>query len=271
MKIYHYTTIESLAMILSTKTLKFSRLDRVDDLEECIESKNVRLGQYVFVSCWTEDKEESIPLWKMYSGNNHGVRIALDTGMFDARTRKEVEMPNGLIANNCYMAGLTDEEILKADYFILPVISSNSGLFYCQVEYVDDINEKTNDAYHLKIEKDNQALSHVAFGEIGKYKNKRWKFQQESRFRLVILPVNISKCNADDAGTLMLNAILQSKPLPIAEFFLRFQQSVLDDLEVTLHPNSTMSDRIIVESLCARYAPKAKIADSTLKGRVLIK
>ena len=32
--IYHYTTIESLALILKNKTLLFNRLDCVDDLDE---------------------------------------------------------------------------------------------------------------------------------------------------------------------------------------------------------------------------------------------
>lgn len=31
MKLYHYTSIETLALILKHKTIRFSRLDRVDD------------------------------------------------------------------------------------------------------------------------------------------------------------------------------------------------------------------------------------------------
>ena len=34
MLIHHYTNIESLAMILSTRKIRFNRLDRMDDLEE---------------------------------------------------------------------------------------------------------------------------------------------------------------------------------------------------------------------------------------------
>ena len=78
MIIHHYTNLEALAMILSTRKLKFSRLDCVDDLEEGeIESDGLRLGKYVYVSCWTENEEESIPLWKMYGGYGVGVRISI--------------------------------------------------------------------------------------------------------------------------------------------------------------------------------------------------
>ena len=140
-----------------------------------------------------------------------------------------------------------------------------------KIDYVADISEKTKDAYQLNIGEGNKAMSHIAFGEIGKYKNLRWKFQQESRFRIVVIPVNISTCNADEAGSLALNAIHQSVPLSITEFFLGFREDALDNLEVLLHPNSTESDRIIVEALCSRYAQKAKIDESCLKGKVFIK
>ena len=42
MKLYHYTTIDSLAMIMSSRSIKFNRLDKVDDLEERTDSQNVR-------------------------------------------------------------------------------------------------------------------------------------------------------------------------------------------------------------------------------------
>ena len=32
-KIYHYTTIETLALILKHHTIRFNRLDQVDDME----------------------------------------------------------------------------------------------------------------------------------------------------------------------------------------------------------------------------------------------
>jgi hypothetical protein len=83
MKIYHYTNIEALALILKNQTIRFNRLDQVDDIEEGnAESWGVTFCQYVFVSCWTDKKEENIPLWKMYSGNTGGIRLALEPEVF---------------------------------------------------------------------------------------------------------------------------------------------------------------------------------------------
>ena len=83
MKIHHYTNIETLALILKNRTIRFNRLDRVDDLEEGrAECSGIKLGQYIFVSCWTEEAEESIPLWRMYTEKGTGVRISLTKEMF---------------------------------------------------------------------------------------------------------------------------------------------------------------------------------------------
>ena len=77
MLIHHYTNIEALAMILSTRKIRFNRLDRMDDLEEGhVEAQGVPLGKYTYVSCWTEEEEESIPLWNMYAGKEMGVRLS---------------------------------------------------------------------------------------------------------------------------------------------------------------------------------------------------
>lgn len=49
MKIYHYTNIEALALILKNQTIRFNRLDKVDDIEEGnAESWGVKFCKYVF-------------------------------------------------------------------------------------------------------------------------------------------------------------------------------------------------------------------------------
>lgn len=61
--IFHYTSIDTLALILRNHTMRFSRLDKVDDIEESELSSGptrVKLGNYVFASCWTHCEEESI-------------------------------------------------------------------------------------------------------------------------------------------------------------------------------------------------------------------
>ena len=49
--LYHYTNTETLALILSNKTIRFNSLNNVDDLQEQETSDVKNFGQYCFVSC----------------------------------------------------------------------------------------------------------------------------------------------------------------------------------------------------------------------------
>ena len=64
MKIYHYTTLETLALILKNRTLRFNNVKNMNDPEESVtEDFKSSLQDYTFISCWTQSPEESIPLW----------------------------------------------------------------------------------------------------------------------------------------------------------------------------------------------------------------
>ena len=87
MKIYQYTSIESLRKIIENKCIRFNRLDRVDDKAEykhdsTVHDINIQLGKYTFVSCWTKQEEENIDLWNRYGKGDKGVRIGMDENMF---------------------------------------------------------------------------------------------------------------------------------------------------------------------------------------------
>ena len=49
MKLYHYTSIENLALILKSQNIRFTRLDCVDDMEESVMYDQISFGKYTFV------------------------------------------------------------------------------------------------------------------------------------------------------------------------------------------------------------------------------
>lgn len=80
--LYHYTSIETLALILKNRSIRFNSLDRMDDLQEK-EANDIRnIGQFIYVSAWTSDQMESIPMWNMYASLNAGIRIQLQCNPF---------------------------------------------------------------------------------------------------------------------------------------------------------------------------------------------
>ena len=81
--LYHYTSIENLLLILKTKSICFSSLENVDDMEEMETEDLKNFGRFYYVSCWNKSSKESIPLWTMYSQDMKGVRIELPIFPFE--------------------------------------------------------------------------------------------------------------------------------------------------------------------------------------------
>lgn len=58
MKIYHYTSLETLALILKNRTLLFNNVKNMNDPEEVVtEDFKNSLQDYAFISCWTQNRE----------------------------------------------------------------------------------------------------------------------------------------------------------------------------------------------------------------------
>jgi len=264
MMIYHYTTLDALALILKNQTLLFNRLDCVDDVEEgSVESSGIYIGKYVFVSCWTESKEESIPLWKMYAGDKMGVRIGLEKDMF----RKYLIVNptwGGQQWQGSMILPLPAEAFNAKDHFVLPILTQEGDFFYRKIQYVDDVASKTKDAVVITPDANGKADAKISLGEIGRYKHRRWAFQDETRFVLTILPFNPLLTNPDDVGSIAINSYMQNKPIPFTRYFMHLDPSVLSNIEITLSPNATEGQRVIVESLTRQYAPGAVIKNSAL-------
>ena len=66
-RLYHYTNLESLALILAHRTIRLMLIIGMDDPQEPRTAGIPNLGRFVFASSWTDDKEESIPMCNMYS------------------------------------------------------------------------------------------------------------------------------------------------------------------------------------------------------------
>lgn len=273
MKLYHYTTLESLALILKNQTIKFNRLDCVDDVEEGnAESAGVNLSKYMFVSCWTENSEESIPLWKMYAGDGFGVRISLDSDMFMKYLICH-EDGDPLNIQGAIISRIPKDILLNPDFFVFPpqIITSDEkyNLFFRRIEYVDDVRSYVDKLISVD-DSGGVPETCIKLGEVGKYKHKRWAFQEEVRFVLGIFPGNWLYLKGENAH-MAVQAIMNNQIVDFTSFFLHLSLDVLDTMEITLSPSATKSHRILVEALCNQYAPKAVVKDSAIRSLVKLK
>ena len=272
MKIYHYTNLESLALILKNRTIRFNRLDKVDDIEEGnAESLGVRFCKYVFVSCWTENSEETIPLWKMYGGDFGGVRISMEYNMFQEYNVSDLNF-GGLKSQGSINTKIHPQDMINPDFFILPILEYNNDLFYRQIKYVDNVFQYTKDAIQITNIENGRADMTMQMKPFGYYKNKRWEFQNESRFVLYIFPFNPLLEGANpEISSIATQSLINNKPLSFYHYDMHLKDNAFDNMEITLSPSTTEAQRIIIQSIIDKYAPKARINNSTLGNLVRLK
>jgi len=273
-KIHHYTSIESLALILKNKTIRLNRLDRVDDMEEAsLVSSGIKLSQYTFVSCWTYNEKESIPLWKMYAGKEmHGVRISMEKDMF-----KKVRVFSGNYKGVNILAhedgGLTIlpiEKALTKEYIIIP-FCENENHFFRKVVYINNIDDYVKNSVKRIPLSDGTSEIEIKLLDVGTYKHKRWEFQEECRFVLNIFPNTIGSLDYGMVSNNVMNNIVQNIAPKINFYDLEIGQEMLSNICITLSPTCTVSEKIIVESLVHEFAPNAIIQSSDFEGKIINK
>jgi hypothetical protein len=251
MKIYHYTSIDTLALILKTKRIRFSRLDTVDDPEEYQYTDDaMQPAQYTFVSCWTRNAIENIPQWKLYANNQHGVRIGMDEEMFPLFR----DCPNPLFEQkeNRYLADYN--ELSKKGYCLMPVLDKYP---LYDVVYTDELDQVNHLLY-----KDDQNVKKVDMKMSGRYKSSCWSFQKECRFIFNLFPIK-------DVGSTGNGIVLNpNKSVRDTSFDVLLSMKAFHDMDILLGPCVTEAERLIVEALMGRYLNRINYKRSVFTGVV---
>ena len=268
--LYHYTNIETLALILKNRTIRFNSLDKMDDLQEQQTADIKNIGQFCYISSWTEDDTESIPMWNMYASLNLGVRIKLRKNPFKIYNNTAEAL------SKVINAPVTDESNGKPLQSIIPItemfakgfisIQAMTKDLLFKVEYTDN-KEKL---YPHLLNDEGERFS-IALGELGKYKNLHWKFQNEWRYILTILPLNLNQPVENSLNNFQLIANkmrlgLEKQPFPYYDMHL--SDEAFSIMEITLSPRISGGSKIIVESLIEKYNPLAIMSESHLVGLI---
>ena len=269
--IHHYTSIENLALILESGKIRFNRLDKVDDIEEY---KNIEPRVFVsyYVSCWTEDKQESIPLWKMYTPNMTGVRISVPKVMFKQKKVSIGKYDRAEVYYNLF-SPFSLEELITDNYVILntPALKKENEVldFYNNVVYEDyDLKENRN----LINPNDGSIQRHYEHpGSFGFHKKPIWEFQKESRFKIMTMPNTKQVTLFSHQG----EALFKTNPpkfrdlnMNIEFIDLDLDEKIIDNIEITLGPVCSLGDKIIVESLLKTFTNNGKLKISNQTGKI---
>ncbi|WP_418846557.1 hypothetical protein [Phocaeicola sp.] len=267
-RLYHYTTVESLVLILKNRTLRLNPLDKMDDLQEAQSLSRQNYGQFVYVSSWTDMKEESIPMWKMYSSMTSGVRISLPPCPFQIFD----------LSQNCFRdPTLQERASMYTTTALYPVVNiyddlqrnvstaTNIGQQLHKVEYTDDVEKLCP-----KLEKIDGDKAYIALDMMGIYKSSIWSFQSEYRYLIRSIPCNLLGGNAMQNWSIVVNTMIQMGGVESNRQYidLRLAGNMLDQMVITTSPAISPSNKIIVEALLSQFCPKARIESSALEGKV---
>lgn len=268
--LYHYTSIETLALILKNRTIRLNSLDRLDDLQEQQTADIKNIGQFCYISSWTNDPTESIPMWNMYASLNLGVRIKLRKNPFKTYENTAAAISSVLNApvddnsNGTLFQSFIPLTEMFSNGFI-SVQALNQNLLH-EVEYTDD-KEKL---YPHVLTQDEEHFT-LSLGKLGKYKNLHWSFQNEWRYILIILPLNMNQSiekSAKDFQMLGNNMKLGLAKQPFPYYDMYISDEAFKDMEVTLSPRISLGSKIIVQNLIEKYNPIANLNESSLVGLI---
>ena len=274
--LYHYTSLETLALILKNRTICFNNLLYVDDIEEAETEDMERMGRLIYVSCWTKDSEESIPLWNLYTPNMHGVRIRMPEFLFEKYHYKKGEY---------FLSEDVDTYINMEKIFYenkVSIVSTEPHLI--EVQYTNEKNklfpkiktESTKDALKkflkakdLEDLRGNEDLRvNYSISDLGRYKRENWKFQKEWRYIISTSPMGLQEMNPPSLQKQQeqLRRIENNELEPAyKQLFLKLDESVLKDIEIVFGPKMSDSEKIMAVSLIKMYCPEAVYRDSTLR------
>ena len=277
--LYHYTSIEGLAHILKSRQIRFSRLDLLDDMTEGQSLDLVDWRKFFFVSCWTDNVEESIPLWNLYTPDMKGVRIKLPIDMFKKFVIDLTEVPKcvNIVDTSKAPKGavvtvysyLPYEKMHGENYFVLPP-SFAADRWPFPVEYTDDANKLNQNLIDFNESTQN---SEIRSFEVAKYKKKVWAFQGEWRFRLYChhaAPRSLkNKLSEKEYFDLMVEKLKDMREgIPMEYFFMELDDNAFKNIEVLLGPKVEPAHEIIVRSLTNNYCGATILRKSNLTGQI---
>jgi len=223
--LYHYTSINVLALMLKHNTLRFTRLDKFEDYWEGYSLKeDLIYSKDMYASCWTDNGDETIAYWKMYTEGMRGVRISFNKKRLISSLRtigvQEGVMPKG--------GSLMDPK---------------------RVIYTEKIPDS---AYLDKEERYENIVSNRRYENYGLYKKVCWEVESEWRFRISFIPDAV--IYHKDQHDYMETRKEATRNMVCQEFIdLNLTDEAWQDVAIMTGPRCTDSDEVIVRSLLKTY------------------
>jgi hypothetical protein len=267
----HFTSIEKLKLILKNKTIRFTRLDLVDDISETKILELESVSRLVYVSCWTEDTNDTndnIALWSMYANNMHGVKIILPYFPFIIILNKQKYYIDDVQFNKDYeLKGY--EKIKKGDFLLKPYIfflkDSEYSTFFSKIRYDDNFSNEKEEIIH-EFERDADVFAYYSLSA-GRRKHKDWEFINEYRYFLLYDEQNIR----DNINENIVSNILRNKlDALVTDVYIDIpiHEEALKRMKVIIGPKCNESEVDFIHYIIDKYNKGITIEESKWKNLI---
>lgn len=248
-RLYHYTSIEALAMMLSTRKLKFNRLDLVNDPEEADANDLLISKELVFATCWTAEEEESLPMWRMYTPKKRGIRIGLPWDFIAHTSCVKAPSPH-----NC-MFTLSDYLKVKRDSGASTLTRVVMGPYKIQYDENHKTSCVTQSAEMIQYE-----LSHL-----GTKKREHWRFEKEWRYKILGVQSAARYLDGDDCAQFVTEMYDSNNHVKTKFLLVPLRKDALQDIQIMIGPSADDAIEILVRALLRRYRIKMNLTYSKIK------
>lgn len=263
--LYHYTNVDTLKLIIENGTFRFNSLQNVDDLEEMETEDFGNLGRFCYVSCWTDEPKESIPMWKEYTSPKKGLRIKLPINIF------EEVLDIGFSREQLMQLGAKKEELEKFAGF-----PYTKGLANYERENLVKFMPQVVELFPVTYTKDSKLLRYSVYNEdenssrletklIGKFKNIDWYYQSEWRYKLFAFPFGLYTMTANPqlmTDQQQILNILKTVAIPYNYFDIPFRKECLNEMEILTSPIFDEESHQLLTTI-TNTLPNVKVEKST--------
>lgn len=249
-RLFQYTSLGVLALILKNRTIRFNSLSNLDDLEEAqliFNGFDDNNPPVTYVSCWTDSDVEEISMWKLYTKLSDGVRIELPVGSF-------VDLQNGTsrIIKGLYdydhAQWIPESSDAKVNLGAVSMIQPRSCNYPSKIIYSDDYPASKIIASE-SIDRNSRM---IYTNYLARFKRAAWSFQREYRYIIVF-----------------------SKPYE--RFLLRdyydvgLVEEAIENMKIVTSPMFDPGNYILLDALLKEFAGSKSYERSSLEGKIRLK
>lgn len=257
--LYHYTSLETLELILQNKTFRLSSLNRMDDLDEGETTDLQKLGKFIYISSWTKNSDESLLLWG-YSRGVSGVRIKMKTDIFKTEHIKTTTVSHGLEITIDAEFNIGILNMMKTkNIMFMPTTVKLERVTYTDLERLLKPTVYENDKISTFIKTE----------DLGIFKRTQWQDQKEWRYMIKSMPFNMFEFNKlisqQDSNKYLIQELTTREDLGFID--LPLKDDAFEGLEIMSSPSMSEENKLKLNTILEKYCPAASVVNSEIRIR----